>query len=252
MTGLLFASCDRKPLTVWMVGDSTMADRYDTVETPERGWGQLFPTWLTEDVTVMNHAKNGRSTKSFLAEGRWEPVISGIRPGDVLILQFGHNDAKASDSLRYASPEDYAANLTRMVREAKAKDAHVILCTPIARRHFKNGELEYVHGDYPARARDVAARENIPLVDLTTSTMEWLAPLGDEGSQPYFVYIMQPGEYSKYPEGKTDNTHLRLRGALEVGREFAVMVKEQRIAPLCNYINLDSKAVKYTTPCGVK
>ncbi|MBQ9705473.1 MAG: hypothetical protein IJV55_04710, partial [Paludibacteraceae bacterium] len=82
--------------------------------------------------------------------------------------------------------------------------------------------------------------------------MEWLAPLGDEGSQPYFVYIMQPGEYSKYPEGKTDNTHLRLRGALEVGREFAVMVKEQRIAPLCNYINLDSKAVKYTTPCGVK
>lgn len=235
-----------------MVGDSTMADRPDTIETPERGWGQVFPTYLSERVIVMNHAKNGRSTKSFLAEERWTPVIENIQAGDLLILQFGHNDAKVTDSTRYASPEEYKANLKRMVQEAKSKGASVILCTPIARRHFKNGELQYVHGDYPAMAKEVAREENIPLADLTATTMEWLGRLGDEGSQPYFVYIMQPGEYSRYPEGKTDNTHLRLTGALEVAHEFASWVKENNIKPLSDYIQPDNSALKYTTPCGIK
>ena len=249
---LLSCTKQNRPITVWMIGDSTMADRYDTIETPERGWGQVFPTFLSDDVRVMNHAKNGRSTKSFLAEGRFEPVMEGIAEGDVVIIQFGHNDAKMSDSTRFASPTDYAANLTLMVRAAKAKGANVILCTPIARRHFKNDTLQYVHGDYPVRARDVAQAEEVPLVDMTTLTMDWLAPLGDNGSRQFFVYEMKPGEYSKYPEGKTDNTHLRLAGAVQVARMFASQVAADKIMPLADYVKPLNTDIKYTTPCGIK
>ena len=247
------AACNsRKPLNIYMVGDSTMADRYDTIETPERGWGQVFPTFLSEEAMVKNHAKNGRSTKSYLAEGRWDKVMETLGKGDVVIIQFGHNDAKESDSTRFCPPDKYAENLIFMIEQAKAVGALPILCTPIARRHYKNNQLQYVHGDYPATAKGVAQRENIPLVDMTTLTMEWLAPLGDEGSQPYFVYVMQPGEYSKYPEGKMDNTHLRLAGAVHVAKLFAQAVKEQNIQPLKQYVQPDNSTIKYSVGCGIK
>ena len=90
------------------------------------------------------------------------------------------------------------------------------------------------------------------LVDMTAKTMEWLGELGDEGSQPYFVYIMAPGEYSKYPEGKTDNTHLRLAGALQVAQMFAQAVKEQGIEPLNQYVMPDNTGLKYSVGCGIK
>lgn len=252
LVAVVLTACSVKPVTVYMVGDSTMADRYDTIETPERGWGQVFPTFLSGKAIVRNHAKNGRSTKSYLAEGRWDKVMETLGKGDVVILQFGHNDAKESDSLRFCPPDKYAENLTFMIRQAKAVGAKPVLCTPIARRHFKNGELQYVHGDYPAKAKDVAQLEQVPLVDMTTMTMEWLASLGDEGSQPYFVYVMQPGEYSKYPEGKTDNTHLRLAGAVQVARLFAEAVCRQDIQPLKKYIELDNKEIRYSVPCGIE
>lgn len=239
-------------LNVYMVGDSTMATRTDTVETPERGWGQIFPTYLNENVTVFNHAQNGRSTKSFLAEGRWAKVMETLSEGDVVILQFGHNDAKVNDSLRSATPDEYAQNLTMMVEQAKEVGALPIICSPIARRHFKDNVLQYVHGEYPAKAKEVAEAENVPFVDMTTMTMDWLAPLGDEGSQPYFVYIMQPGEYSKYPEGKTDNTHLRLAGALHVAELFVQAVEEQEIEPLKNYIQPQNTVIKYAPNSGEK
>ncbi|MBR1808133.1 MAG: rhamnogalacturonan acetylesterase [Paludibacteraceae bacterium] len=252
LSALMFACTEQKPLTIYMVGDSTMADRYDTIETPERGWGQVFPTYLNEKVIVKNHAKNGRSTKSYLAEGRWEKVMETLGRGDVVIIQFGHNDAKESDSTRFCPPDKYAENLLFMIRQAKAVGALPILCTPIARRHYKNNELQYVHGDYPVAMKGVAERENVPLVDMTTLTMEWLAPLGDEGSQPYFVYIMKPGEFSKYPDGKTDNTHLRLAGALKVAQLFAQAVKEDKVSPLNKYVEPNNTEIKYSVSCGIK
>ena len=251
-TAILSGCSQQQPLTVYMAGDSTMADRYDTIETPERGWWQVFPTFLSEKVTVCNHAKNGRSTKSFLAEGRWEKIMLTLSKSDVVVIQFGHNDAKLSDSTRFCPPDQYAENLRFMIRQAKSAGAYPILCTPIARRNFKNGELQYVHGDYPDAAKQVAQDEQIPLVDMTTSTMQWLAELGDEASQPYFVYVMQPGEYSKYPEGKTDNTHLRLQGAVHVAELFCQEVKKQQIEPINQYIKLENKQIKYTIPCGIK
>lgn len=244
---ILLSGCAQRPLTIFMVGDSTMADRYDTIETPERGWGQVFPTYLSDKATVKNHAQNGCSTKSFLAEGHWDKVMETLGKGDVVIIQFGHNDAKTQYSFLYADSQQYAENLTFMIRQAKEVGAYPILCTPIARRHFYDDELLYVHGDYPAAAIEVAKKEGIPLVDMTTITMNWLGPLGEKGSQPYFVYMIKPGEYSLYPEGKSDNTHLRQEGALMVAKLFSDAVVEQNIVPLKEYINTSNEVVKYTS-----
>ena len=254
---LLFVSADRKPLTVYMVGDSTMADREDTVETPERGWGQVLPTFLAEDVIVKNHAKNGRSTRSFIEEKRWETVTGELQKGDVVIIQFGHNDTKQSDPARYTNIEQFQANLELMVKAAQKKKAKPILCTPIARRAFskETGELINKHGGYVEAVRRVAKSTKVPLIDLNQTTSDWLTQIGDSASQPYFVYKMEPGEYSKYPEGKTDNTHLRELGAMVVASMFAEQVQALKVKPLNKYIQMPADAnVKpvYTTPVGVK
>jgi DNA sulfur modification protein DndE len=134
---------------VHMIGDSTMANRPTPEKNPERGWGQNFQQFFDDQVVIDNHALNGRSTKSFIAEGHWAPVIDALQPGDYLIIQFGHNDEKKEDSARYAPARtDYRANLARFVAEARAKGATPILCTPIVRRKFNAaGKLEPTHGD---------------------------------------------------------------------------------------------------------
>ena len=150
---VLIAAGKRTP-TLFMVGDSTMADKTELDISPERGWGQVFPTYLNENVRVENHAMNGRSTKSFVDAGRWDSVLVRMHRGDVLILQFGHNDAKYTDPKRYSSPEQYEANLRRMIRQAQERGVQVVVCTPICRRQFNaQGELEMTHGRYPAAAQ---------------------------------------------------------------------------------------------------
>ena len=249
---LLFVNADQKPITVYMAGDSTMADREDTVETPERGWGQVLPTFFNDKVTVKNFAKNGRSTRSFLSEGNWATVVNQLQKGDVVIIQFGHNDTKQADRNRHTTIEQYEANLETMVKAAQKKKAKPILCTPIARRAFseETGELINKHGGYVEAARRVAKSTKVPMVDLNQMTSDWLTMLGDSISQPYFVYKMEPGEYRKYPEGKTDNTHLRELGAMVVASMFAEAVEAQKIKPLNKYVSIPAAGTKpvYTLP----
>ena len=228
-----------------------MADYCDTISTPIRGWGQVLPTFLDEKVVVKNHAKDSRSTKSFLAEGRWDKVMKKLNKGDVVIIQFGHNDAINNPSL-FSNPQQYAENLGLMIRQAKSAGAYPIICTPIAGRVFIGDSLQYIHGEYPFEAKRIAETEETPLVDLTTITMKWLDSLGDERSKSYYVYKLMPGEYKMYPNGKSDDYHLRLNGAVEVAKLFSEAVKVQEIKPLCNYINDDPKGVKYTKPCKIK
>lgn len=248
---VLCASSSKRPVTLFMVGDSTMADKEELDISPERGWGQLFPTYLTGNIVIQNHARNGRSTKSFMAQGRWAEVMNRVHKGDIVIIQFGHNDAKQSDPERYTPIADYEANLMQMIGEAQKKKAHVILCTPISRRYFKDGVFYPRHGGYPDAARRVAKRMNVPLLDLEQSTAAWLTSIGDEASKAYFMNVTA-GECTKYPEGKIDNTHLREAGALEVGREAAEQMKALNLKWLSKYITLDQTATpKYTTPCGV-
>lgn len=246
---LVLTSARRRPITLFMVGDSTMADKTELDASPERGWGQLFPTFLTSDVRVENHAMNGRSTKSFVDEGRWKVVLDRIHRGDVVILEFGHNDAKIDDPSRYSSVDVYADNLVRMAEEAKKRGASVIIATPISRRYFKDGKFYRRHGGYPEAARRAAKEAGVPLLDLEESTAQWIMGLGDEASKAYYMNVA-PGECTKFPEGKTDNTHLRENGALVVGRMAAEMIVNQKIKPLTKYIRIEENPMPiYTVFC---
>ena len=124
-------------VTIFMIGDSTMANKKLEKENQERGWGQMLPIYLEGAVKVDNHAVNGRSSKSFIDEGRWDVVKEKIRPGDYVIIQFGHNDEKIKDEKRYTVPgASFDDNLRRFVTEAREKGATPIIMTSIVRRNF--------------------------------------------------------------------------------------------------------------------
>ena len=223
---LLFAgvACGRN-LHVYLIGDSTCATKELAKQNPERGWGQLFRPLFDGSVTVCNHAANGRSTKSFRDEGRWKTVCDGLRPGDYVFIQFGHNDQKQSDSTRYASPLQYAANLRRYVAETRERGAVPVLLTPIVRRRFTDGVLDDTHGPYAAAVRRVAAETGTVLIDAERLTREWVSRLGDEASTAYYMWV-EPGTNPRWPDGRQDNTHLNVRGARTVARMIAARLPE--------------------------
>ncbi len=249
LTGLILIASSNKPLTVHMIGDSTMADREDTTITPERGWGQVFPTFLTDNVIIKNYAKNGRSTRSFIDEGRWDEALANMHRGDIVLIQFGHNDTKQTDPQRYTTIEQYQSNLSRMINDVKKKKATPILLTPIARRYFskETGELVNRHGGYVDAARRVANAEKVTLIDLNTLTSQWLTQQGDSASIKYFCHIPK-GVYAKYPDGKIDNTHLSLQGALQVAKLAAQEIQRLQIKKLSDNIILNRNEVIYTQP----
>ena len=205
--------------TVHLMGDSTMAEKDLQKAGPERGWGMMFQNFLDDGATVVNYAQNGRSTKSFIDLGLWDRVKDNIKSGDYVFVQFGHNDAKQDDPARYAAPYGaYQDNLRLFVRTAKEKGAHPVLLTPVARRWFKADGLDRnCHTDYPAAMKQVAEEENVPLLDITTATLDWLEALGDEGSKPYFMIST----------GKNDNTHTVACGARKVTEIVCEKIKEQ-------------------------
>ena len=225
-----------KPLSVHLVGDSTMADKPDPDNNPERGWGQAFPPFFNELVTVMNHAVNGRSTKSFIDEGKWHRVILQVEPGDYVFIQFGHNDQKDYDPDRYANAYSaYRRNLEMMVRETRDKGGHPILLSSIVRRKFNDeGTLIDTHGAYSYVARMVALENNVPFIDLQQMTEDLVAGLGPDRSKDLYL-ILEPGEYEMYPEGRFDNTHLNIRGAGEVAGMVARSIRELDL-PLSAYL----------------
>ncbi len=189
---------------LFYIGDSTVA--YNKIHTyPQTGMSQGLPLYLKDTVQVISLAKNGRSTKSFLDEGRFVPAQQGMGPGDFLLIQFGHNDEK-DDPARHTDPNgSFRDNLRYFIAEARAKGALPVLITPIARRLFdENGDFRPgSHGLYPDAVRQVGQEENVPVADLTASTEAFLADLGDENSKPLFVW-------------PKDNTHLKAEGAVRM------------------------------------
>jgi len=205
--------------TIHLTGDSTMADKDIKGGTnPERGWGMMFPNFLDEGVDVVNYAKNGRSTKSFIDEGLWDKVLGNLKEGDYVFIQFGHNDSKQSDSVRYAAPWGaYKANLEKFVLQTREKGGKPVLLTPVARRWFKEGGLDRnCHGDYPIVMKKVAEELNVPLLDMTSVTLDWLEGLGDEGSRPYYMIST----------GKSDNTHTVARGARKLAEMTCTEIRK--------------------------
>ncbi|MBE2215177.1 MAG: rhamnogalacturonan acetylesterase [Opitutaceae bacterium] len=210
---------------IHLAGDSTAADKPTSPPNPEHGWGQLLPQFLSEPDMVVNHAQNGRSTKSFIDEGRWQALVDALQPGDWVIIQFGHNDEKDKDPKRYTAPRDgYTENLRRFVGDVRGRGAHPVLCTPVARRKWDEAgsALVETHGDYPAAVRDLARAEGVPLFDLLVLTRALEEAHGVEGSKRLHLWI-PAGRYERRPEGWQDDTHYSAYGA---GRVAALVVQE--------------------------
>lgn len=190
---------------IFYIGDSTV--QFNKIDTyPQTGMSQALERYTARDVVVRHHGKNGRSTKSFRDEGRFQPVLEGMQEGDFLFIQFGHNDEKQADPNRYAAPDGaYRENLRYYIRCAKEKGAYPVLITPIARRLFdEQGVFKPgSHGAYPEAVRIVGQEEGVPVADLTAITESYLAELGDEPSKPLFVW-------------PKDNTHLKPEGAVKL------------------------------------
>ena len=199
-----------KSIIVFTIGDSTMANKKTEV-APETGWCQAFPAFVDQTVIIKNRAVNGRSTKSFITEGRWKWVLDSLKSGDYVFIQFGHNDEKIQDSTRYTEPfTSYRKNLERFVRETREKGATPILFTSIVRRKFENGFLTDTHGNYPVMVRQVATEMNVPMIDLQLLSAGAVTALGDEASKS--IYLWTPPT-DKFPEGRKDDTHLKVEGA---------------------------------------
>lgn len=204
-------------ITIFMIGNSTVADKPYGDGNPEKGWGQVFPLYFKEGIRIENHAVNGRSTKSFIDQGRWEVVRQKIDPGDFVIIEFGHNDAKEEDSTRFADANTtYRWNLEKFVDETREKGGIPILATSIVRRRFDNaGKFYDVHGDYPKVGREVAEAKNVILLDMHSKSQALLVQYGEENSRQLYLHIA-PGEYPSLPDGLTDDTHFSPTGAFRM------------------------------------
>lgn len=210
----LFTFLQAQKPTLFLVGDSTMADKKDPDKNPEHGWGQILPTLMTNTISIQNHAANGRSSKSFRTEGLWDKVYTQLKKGDYVIIQFGHNDQKSEDPERFTNPTtQYRANLERYVKETREKGATPILMTSIVRRNFnENGVLIDTHNLYPIIVRMVAKDLDVPFVDMQQETEEIVVSYGPEKSKELYLHLPS-NEKSYYPKGRNDDTHLSKLGA---------------------------------------
>jgi Lysophospholipase L1 and related esterases len=233
-TIMLFVAClSQRTTRIFLIGDSTMADK-PLADNPEHGWGQMFPMFFSQDVHIMNYAVNGRSTKNFLNKGDWKRVYDQLQPDDYVFIQFGHNDAKKEDTLRYAAPRpDYKDNLKRIIHETREKSAIPILLTPITRRDFdKNGKYVGTHGDYPSVMKEVAKEENVPLIDMFEKTKQLVIKLGDAQSKELYLIGVKHNEFRLWNK-KRDNTHFTRTGAIQMASFVVDGIKELHL-PLEN------------------
>lgn len=230
---------DKPVVTIFMIGDSTMANKKMDGGNPERGWGMVLPGFFSEDVRIDNHAVNGRSSKSFISEGRWEKVISKVKKGDYVFIQFGHNDEK-TDSTRHTDPgTTFDDNLRRFVNETRAKGGIPVLFNSIVRRNFvqpkdasiakdirripgaskeqpKEGTVLFdTHGAYLDSPRNVAKELGVTFIDLNKITHDLVQGLGPVESKKLFMFV-EPNRVPAFPKGREDNTHLNIYGARTV------------------------------------
>lgn len=208
--------------TIYWAGDSTV--QFNNIFSyPQTGIGQVMPMFLKRDVKVDNRAVNGRSTKSFIDESRMPYIYDNITEGDFLFIQFGHNDEKINDPARYTHPNvEYIENLRKFVSVARNKKAHPVFITPLERRCFDdNGVLgPCTHEEYTKAMIKAGEMFDVPVIDLTKMSREKLLLAGPEETKKWYMHI-PAGVYENYPEGLTDNTHLKFEGALTYSRCIA-------------------------------
>ncbi len=224
--------------TIFIASDST-ASNYSVDRYPQSGWGSFLPCALHAGISVENRAIGGRSTRTFVEEGRWNALRSDLRAGDIVLIQFGHNDASQNKPERFAAPDtSYRQNLISFIADARAVGAMPVLLTPVTRRSFDAGKAKADFPAYSAIVRDVAAQFGVPLIDLESLSRQWLDEVGVDGSRPYFLHYAA-GEAAAFPEGIADDTHFSELGARRIanlvagglaasGAPYADLVKEDR------------------------
>lgn len=215
----------KKDIKIFLAGDSTMSIKEKST-FPETGWGMPFEAFWDHSVTVVNKAKNGRSTKTFISEGLWQSIIDDLQEGDYVFIQFGHNDESIEKKERYTSPDSFAINLHRFVAGVKAKKGIPVLLTPVARRKFNEaGEAVPTHTSHTPMVKKVAAEAYVTLIDMDENTTALYKLYGPEKSKMLFLQL-QPGEHPNYPNGVADNTHFNELGARLVAQ---IVLNEIRI-----------------------
>jgi lysophospholipase L1-like esterase len=212
-------------MQVVMIGDSTAAP-YGAERYPQLGWAQVLSCALDANAVVINDARGGRSTKSFQTEGLWDHARDKLKPDDVLLIQFGHNDASIDKPERYVEPRPgYKANLERFIAAAREHGATPILITPVTRRYFENGRVADMHGDYDDVVREVAAATQTPLIDLDADSKALITRLGEEESKALYLHL--PKGYSSYwKDGADDDTHFSETGARQIAQLVAARLAQ--------------------------
>jgi lysophospholipase L1-like esterase len=218
-----------EPVTVFIAGDSTAAVKQEN-KRPETGWGERLQKHFDEKkVRVDDLALNGRSTRTFIGEGRWQALIDKVKPGDYVLIQFGHNDESPQKVNAYTPPDDFRHNLERFVAEVRAKKATPVLLTPVMRRRFdKDGKFLDTHGEYPDLTRRVAAEQKVALIDMHHMSEKVLVKYGPEESRKLFLQL-KAGENPNYPDGVEDNTHFSPLGADIMAALVADGIREQKL-----------------------
>ncbi len=220
-------SQSQKKITVYLIGDSTMSNK-KTEAYPETGWGMPFKYFFDSTVVVDNRARNGRSTRSFISENLWQPVVENLKEGDYVFIQFGHNDESKDKADRYTTPEQYESNLVKFITETRAKKANPVLLTPVSRRRFKEGQAQETHQEYSPLVIEVASQQNVPLIDMDTKSRELLQKWGEEQSKLLFVQLAA-GEHPNYPDGRMDNTHFSELGARLIAQMVLSEIRNQKM-----------------------
>lgn len=215
-----FAFIQPKKTNIWLIGDSTMA--YKKPErAPESGWGVALADFVTYKAQVHNHAASGRSTLSFITEGRWTIVYDSIQKGDYVVIQFGHNDEKTETKLHTEAFGSFKDNLRKFIEESRKKGANPIICSSIVRRNFDGkGNLIDTHGDYITAAKQIAKETKTPYVDMEAATRKLVSEMGPENSKNIYNFTNR----------KQDSTHVNVKGATAIAQLFVNETKRQSMA----------------------
>lgn len=213
-------SCTKiEETNIWMIGDSTMAAK-NTNRYPESGWGVAMADYVVDKVTVHNHAASGRSTLSFINEGRWKAVADSLKKGDYVIIQFGHNDQKNKPKVYADAYGTFKTYLKKFIDESREKGAIPIVCSSIVRRHFDtDGNLKDTHGDYITAAKEIAEETNTPYIDMEALTRKLVIEMGPEKSKEIYTFT----------SSKEDSTHLNINGAGIVSGLFVDQTKAKNL-----------------------
>ena len=221
--------------TIYLCGNSTVVDQNNE---PWASWGQMITRWFGSGVAISNHAESGLTARTFIASFRLDKILSTLKAGDYVFVEFGHNDEKEhrpGDGAWY----HYQYQLKIFIDEVRAKGAQIVFCTPTQRRFFEDDHrtIRNTHGDFPAAMKEVAERENVPLIDLNQMTKVFFETLGFEDSKRALVHY-PAHSFPDQPQALADNTHFNPYGAYEVAK-CVVMGMKQLNLPLVQLLRDD-------------